>query len=391
MKRLPINHTLLALLSCLLLLSVLESCSHEETPLEREERLRNEQLSADKKHRLDSLHKVDSLNQLRKATALKRFDTIHYQRVYINSIKTLDSVKRLFRAASSIDSAKVLSVLNRKELRFFRIGDTVVVPDRIEKDLRAYSVFPQFYDSAASIPKLIIISNVYQCYACYAFGDLVRFTACNSGAKGKPTFPGRYSVVWKQEKRISSLNDEWILPFTVNFHQYAGNAFHQFEMPGRPVSHSCVRQFLDDAKWLYKWVKTAKIDSQRHFVPWSGTPVIIQGMFNYNRKRGGPWWDLKSNVDNLVSLPEQPMHVEEALIPMSQVPKDVRGMVPNRKRYLSAEDTLLARGVIDTTFKLRESIDYNKLRAEKEAKKRKDEKKREEKRMQETAKPQNKS
>lgn len=31
-----------------------------------------------------------------------------------------------------------------------------------------------------------------------------------------------------------------ILPFTVNFHQYAGNAFHQFEMPGRPVSHSAV-------------------------------------------------------------------------------------------------------------------------------------------------------
>lgn len=60
------------------------------------------------------------------------------------------------------------------------------------------------------------------------------------------------------------------------------------------------------------------------------TPVIITGMFDYNRKRGGPWWDLKGNYDLQAELPNQPMLVEEALIPMSQVPKDVRGMVPNR-------------------------------------------------------------
>ncbi len=364
----------------------MQSCQHEETALEREERLQNEKLIADKQHRADSLHVVDSLNKIRKAEALKRFDSIQYTRVYVGSAHTLDSVRRLFRYGTSADSAKVLAVLNRKELRYMRVGDTLIVPSRIEKDLRAYSAFPQFYDSAVNIPKLIVISNTLQCYACYAFGDLVRFTACNSGAKGKPTFPGRYSVVWKQEKRISSLNDEWILPFTVNFHQYAGNAFHQFEMPGRPVSHSCVRQFLDDAKWLYKWVKTAKLDAKKQFIPWTGTPVIITGMFNYNRKRGGPWWDLKGNYDLQAELPNQPMLVEEALIPMSQVPKEVRGMVPNRKRYLTAEDTLLARGVIDTTFKLRESIDYNKLRAEKEARK-----KREEKRVPDAGKPQDKS
>ncbi len=356
-------------------LLVLDGCHHEENALEREERLKSEKQAEQQRHELDSLHKLDSLDHVRRDKALHRFDTIRYDKLYIKTGHILDSLRRLFRFNSSADTAKILAAMNRKELRFIGVGDTVVVPRGIHKDLRAYSCFPQFYDSAARIPKIILISNVYQCYACYEYGDLVRFAACNTGAKGKPTFPGRYAVVWKQEKRVSSLNDEWILPFTVNFHQYAGNAFHQFEMPGRPVSHSCVRQYLDDAKWLFKWVRTAKLDSHKHFIPWTGTPVLILGMFDYTRRRGGPWWDVQSNYDRTISLPNDPMHVEEALIPMSQVPKDVRGMVPNRKRYLTAEDTLLARKVIDSTFKLRESIDYNKLRAEKEAKKKKDEKK----------------
>jgi hypothetical protein len=47
----------------------------------------------------------------------------------------------------------------------------------------------------------------------------------------------------------------------------------------------------------------------------------------------------------------------------------VRGSLINRKRYVTAEDTLKARGVLDTAITLRESIDYNKLRKIKEKKK----------------------
>jgi len=310
----------------------------------------------------DSLRKRDSLKQVIKAKAESRYDSIGYSTVCIHTSNMLDSIKSAFKSGVSKDSSKILAMLNRKELRYIRVGDTVLLPSVINKDTKAYSVLPQYYPAAADIPKIILISNKYQCYGCYEHGELVRFAACNTGTKGKPTFPGRYAVNWKQEMRISSLNMYWKLPFTVNFHLYAGNAFHQFDMPGRPVSHSCVRQYMDDAKWLFKWVKVAKLDSHKKFIPYTGTPVIILDMFNYNRKRGGPWWELKSNKDVVISLPEKPMEVEEALIPMSQVPKDARGAVPNRKRYLFAYDTLVKRGVIDTTFKLRESIDYNKLR-----------------------------
>jgi hypothetical protein len=98
----------------------------------------------------------------------------------------------------------------------------------------------------------------------------------------------------------------------------------------------------------------------------TGTPVIILGMFDYARRYGGPWREITSNTQT-ITLPDDPMAVEEALIPISQIPKDARGSLPNYKRYLTAEDTLRARGIIREGVTLSESINYNKLRRQKRA------------------------
>jgi len=175
-------------------------------------------------------------------------------------------------------------------------------------------------------------------------------------------------VNWTDRKRLSSLDSTWILPFTVNFHLYAGSALHQFEMPGRPVSHSCVRQFLSDADWLYHWVKRGDVDPEtRRVIPMTGTPLIIIDIFDFSRKKGGPWLELLSNKDIELDLPEDPMNVEEALIPISQIPKVVRGGLPDKTRYENAEEILRERGVIREHVQLRESIDFNKLRRERRA------------------------
>lgn len=291
--------------------------------------------------------------------------TIQYNRVVLNA-HLLDSLRRTCAKTTATWSGyRALTTLNRKDIQYFRIGDTVVLPDTVAEDLRAYSVFPTYYPGAREIPKIIVISNTWQSYACYEFGLLARFAAANTGEERKPTFPGRYAVTWKQRKRISSLDSTWILPFTVNIHQYAGSAMHQFDMPGRPVSHSCVRQFLSDAEWVYKWVNVAKIDSSRQFIPFTGTPVIIHGLFDFSRRRGGPWLELTSNKPQITDLPAKPMEVEQALIPISQIPKVVRGALPNRSRYNQAEEELRKRGWIRESVHLRESIDYNKLRREK--------------------------
>lgn len=302
----------------------------------------------------------------------RRFPQISYHRVAISSKAVLDSIRRVCgRSAGTEDSYRVMRLLNRKDIQYVRVGDTLVMPDTIYKDLRAYSVFPQYWEGGDSLPKVILVSNAWQSYACYEYGELVRFAACNSGEERKPSFPGRYAVYWRQRLRISSLNDDWKLPFTVNFHLQAGSAFHQFDMPGRPVSHSCVRQFIEDAEWLFRWVRVARKDTVRHaYIPMSGTPVIILDVFNFARRRGGPWLELTSNNPVSIDLPASPMSVEEALIPISQVPTESRSSLRNYKRYLTADSVLRERGVIRPHIKLLETINYNERRAKKAAAKR---------------------
>ncbi len=296
-----------------------------------------------------------------------RFPRISYYRLPVTTQKILDSVRRTYaKTPQTWANYRVLTLLNRKDIQFVRIGDTLILPDTVMEDLRAYSVFPQYWPEGDTVRKAVFISNTWQAYACYQNGELVRFAACNSGEERKPTLPGRYAVNWRDRKRISSLDSTWILPFTVNFHLYAGSAFHQFEMPGRPVSHSCVRQFLSDAEWLYKWVRTATVDTaKRQFVPWTGTPVVILDVFDFTRKRGGPWLELSSNTPADISLPDDLYAIEEAMIPISQIPREVRGGLPNRKRYLVADSVLRERGIIREGVSLRESINFNKLRQEK--------------------------
>lgn len=338
------------------LLCALASCSKEPTPQEQMASKKADSAEVAKKAR--ALH-IDSLNN--------RFPKINYGRFVLSDKAVYDSIRRTFaKTPATMVNYRALTLLNRKDMYFMRIGDTIVMPDTIMEDLRAYSLFPQYYEGASSIPKIIMLSNTWQAYACYEYGELIRFVAVNAGEERKPTFPGRYAVNWKSKLRLSSLDSTWKLPFTVNFHQHAGSAFHQFEMPGRPVSHSCVRQLLGDAEWLFKWVKTAKYDSvTKRPIPFTGTPVIIIDIFDFNRRRGGPWMDLTSNTVEIKSMPSDPMSVEEALIPISQIPKDSRGSLINRQRYVEAEQILRDKGIIRPQAKLLESIDYNKLRRDK--------------------------
>ncbi|MBI2794967.1 MAG: L,D-transpeptidase [Ignavibacteria bacterium] len=298
------------------------------------------------------------------------FPRITYHKLQISNAHILDSIRTNFgKTRKTWTKYRVLTLLNRKDIQFVRIGDNLVLPDTFVSDLRAYSIFPVWYEGGERVDKIVFISNKWQCYACYKYGLLVRFAAANTGEEGKPTLPGRYAVNWKQRKRISSLDSTWILPFTVNFHQYAGNAFHQFEMPGRPVSHSCVRQFLSDAEWLYHWVRPARLDSNKRPIMFTGTPVIITDVFDFSKKRGGPWLELSSNKDMSIKLPNNPMETEEALIPISQIPKDVRGALTDINRYKSAEKILRERGVLRENARLKVSVDFNKLRRDKKRKK----------------------
>ena len=310
----------------------------------------------------DSIAQQKNIKKEKKSTPIPAGQLITYSRQVISNAKVLDSIRKAYRKTDTIQNLayRAFTTVNRKDLHYFRVGDTVIIPSVLSPNLTDYSVFPSTYPAADSIPKIIMVSNAWQSYACYEYGKLVRFAACNTGEERKATFPGRYGLNWRSILRKSSLNSSWILPYTWNFHLHAGSAFHQFDMPGRPVSHSCIRQFRDDARWLFYWGEGAKRDSvKRRYIPFSGTPVIIIDMFDFTRKKGGPWWDLKDNTFR-ITLPSDPLHFEEAWIPISQIPQSVRGGLPNRERYIAAEDTLRNRGIIREGVKLRASIQYTK-------------------------------
>jgi hypothetical protein len=314
------------------------------------------------------LDRLEPLNKIKDGEVKNEFPLINYTLDTIKSREHLKSILYKYRRTeSNLKQHKVFITLNRKELRYLGVGSAYITPDTIVDDIRAYSVFPQYYPDGKDIPKIIFISNVYQSYACYEYGNLVRFAAANTGKERTPSFPGRYALNWKVRLHRSSLDSNWVMPFTWNFHTEAGSAFHQFDMPGRPASHSCVRQFLDDAEWLFYWGEGIKRDSLGKLIPLSGTPVIIIDHYDFNEGKGKQWLRLKNNKEKVIKLPENPMEVEEALIPIIQIPEMSRGSLRNKNRYIYAEDTLRARGVIRDGVKLIPSINFNQLRRERAA------------------------
>ena len=307
----------------------------------------------------------DSIFEAEQIVKYDIFPEIEYKLVKIDNYKKLQEIRKQYTyKMGKMSPRKILMTLNRKEFRFFRIGEFVIIPDSIITNQMAYSIFPQYYHGAREIEKLILVSNKYQCYGCYDNGVLVRFAAVNSGKERTPTFPGRYAMVWKEKDRHSSLDSNWHMPYTWNFHAAAGNAFHKFTMPGRPVSHSCVRQFMSDAEWLFYWAKGARRGTDGELEHLSGTPVIILDIFDFSRKKGGPWLELKSNKDNVIELPDNPMEVDEALIPWCQVPLMSRN-ADARKKFFYAEDTLRKRGIIREHVRLIETKNFNKIRRDK--------------------------
>lgn len=307
----------------------------------------------------------DSIEKVENEIKYDRFPKVKYHRVRIENNKQRNELLYEYREDKKNPiKNQIFCTLNRKARHYMRVGDTVIVPDTILKEKIAYSIFPQYYHAAKDIPKIIIMSNKYQAYAAYEHGVQVHFAAVNSGKEKTPTYPGRYYLNWKSELRISSLDSTWKMPFTWNFHRYAGSAFHQFTMPGYPASHSCARQFKEDAEWLYKWGRgSSYVDGEP--IDTSGTPVLIIDNYDYSKGSKGPWLYFSSNKDIQVELPENPLQYELPYIPITQIPEGARGSLPDKHRYVVAEDTLRARGWVREGVKLTESVNFNKLRKEK--------------------------
>lgn len=183
--------------------------------------------------------------------------------------------------------AKIILALNRLDERFIRKPDSIVVPDTIINDKILYSPFPRHLALLDSVKKILLVDQRIQAFAAYEFGNLVNWGPTSTGKKSTPTPNGLFHTNWKSKKTISTDDSTWILKWYFNLENFRGISLHQFDMPGYPASHACVRLLEEDAFWIYNWAEQWILTKDEEFVIAYGTPVIIYG--NYDYKGIKPW------------------------------------------------------------------------------------------------------
>lgn len=199
---------------------------------------------------------------------------------------------RAWGRMAALDSAELLTVLklNRVDLRHAR-RTALVVPDSIADEL-AYAPFPASVPELAPVPKFLAVSRRVQALAAYEHGRLVRWAPVSTGRAETPTDPGLFFTNWKSRRTISTENPSWILDWYVNIIALKGVAFHEYELPGRPASHGCIRLLEADARWLYAWADQWVPGRGSEIKRW-GTPVFVFGEFDYAHR--APWLDLPTD------------------------------------------------------------------------------------------------
>lgn len=215
---------------------------------------------------------------------------LRYRRVPVTGPRMLFAIRDSLGPAGFFEILK----LNRLDLPHIRQGDSLVVSG-IAPDTLRLSPFPQEIAPARGLSKLLLVSIRVQSFAAYQSGRLVRWGPTSSGRQETPTPPRLYHTNWKDKERVSTFNDEWKLTWYVNLDNSLGISLHQYELPGRPASHSCIRLLEEDARWLYGWSEQWKLTPDGRGIVSEGTPVVIFGEYDYSGRP--PWKRLPENPD----------------------------------------------------------------------------------------------
>lgn len=192
------------------------------------------------------------------------------------------------------DSTRIQIVLtvNRTDKANISKIDSIIIPGDMTGDIEFYLPFPLEVPYLKTINKIIFFSYPTQTFATYENGILIHTGPTNMGRKKDPTPTGLFYTNWKAEKTTSTFNDEWDLRWNFNVANKLGIGWHQYELPGYPASHSCLRLQEKDAKYLYNWADQWILQDDETVLI-NGTPVIIFGNYNFDASK--PWLQLIHN------------------------------------------------------------------------------------------------
>jgi hypothetical protein len=209
-------------------------------------------------------------------------------------VKSVHILSELIDKYGDTGMRQILAI-NRLDTRHIVIGDTLCVPDTLPDDFLFFSPFPKQLPILDSASKILIFSYPVQAFAAYENGRLVRWGPTSMGKRTTPTPEGLYFTNWKARETISTVNEEWVLPWAFNIDNFNGISIHQFELPGYPASHSCARLLKTDAEWIYYWADQWILTKDEERIKAYGTPVIVYGKYNYHSSP--PWKLLDENAD----------------------------------------------------------------------------------------------
>ena len=228
--------------------------------------------------------------------------------------------------------------INRVDKSHIRNGDILLIPTG-NFELIALSPFPAQLEVVRPVNKLILVSRRSQAFAAYESGNLVRWGPTSTGKKSTPTHAGLYHTNWKARETRSTVNSSWKLPWCFNLDNRAGVSFHQFDLPGYPASHGCVRLLEEDARWIYGWAEPWMLSKTNGSLMAYGTPVVIFDDYSHGEK--APWKRLDTDPHATIVSAAQ---IEEAL---SQYLQSILGRARQREaligELLKPEDDLQSR------------------------------------------------
>jgi hypothetical protein len=205
---------------------------------------------------------------------------------------TLDTTKQWLKKNDSsltTHQREILMAVNRTDANNLKKLPAIIVPSDMSGDVEYYMGFPLNMPSFEEVDKIIFFSYPLQTFAAYDHGELVYSGPTNMGRKKDPTPEGLYFTNWKAEQTTSTFNDEWDLKWNFNIENKEGIGFHQYELPGYPASHSCLRLQEKDAKFLYNWAEQWELKGSDDILA-KGTPVIVFGTYPFDGEK--PWLQL---------------------------------------------------------------------------------------------------
>ena len=197
-------------------------------------------------------------------------------------------------AIAALDSAsrgniKIILALNRIDEKYLLRQDTLVMPDTFLHELKLYSPFPDSIPALQEIDKIIFFSYYAQAFAAYGNGLLIRWGPVNMGKRSTPTPRGLFHTNWKAKQTKSTVNEEWIMDWYFNIENRRGISMHEYDLPGYPVSHSCIRMNEEDAYFIYHWADQWILEDTSKIAAY-GTPLVIFGEYPFGNRK--PWFML---------------------------------------------------------------------------------------------------